>query len=258
MPDSHRSVPDVLRYGTQAADALPHAHAHGVIHRDFKAGNAIVAGERLKIVDFGLARRSDRFISEATTAVSVIPAGAAAGTPYAMAPEQVPGGVADARTDIWALVMLHEMAVGGRPFEGDTVPELFSSILRGDPRLLPPSVPAALRRVLARCLMKDPPHRRGPDDPRPAWGGAGTDGRRFVSDDDSEEIGARRPSRDILGNTGRADASALPLCLRLSRLAARTNSLHQLPHALACLLGHHDRNRRGDGAPRRTIGTHGQ
>jgi eukaryotic-like serine/threonine-protein kinase len=151
------SVQDVLRYGTQAADALAHAHAHGVIHRDFKAGNAIVAGQRLKVVDFGLARRNDASVSEATTAVSIVPAGAAAGTPYAMAPEQVRGGATDARTDIWALgVLLYETAGGGRPFEGDTIPELFSSILRDDPRPLPASVPASLKAVIARCLTKDP------------------------------------------------------------------------------------------------------
>ena len=125
---------DVLRYGVQAADALTHAHEHGVIHRDFKAGNAIIAGGRLKVVDFGLARRNDVAVLDATTAASIVPAGVAAGTPYTMAPEQIRGSAADARTDIWALgVLLYQMAGGGRPFEGGTTPELFSSILRDDP-----------------------------------------------------------------------------------------------------------------------------
>ena len=154
------SVHEVLRYGAQAADALAHAHDHGVIHRDFKAGNAIVAGQRLKVVDFGLARRNDVAVLDATTAASIVPTGSAAGTPYAMAPEQVRGGPADARTDIWALgVLLYEMAGTRRPFEGDTVPELFSSILRDDPRPLPASVPVALRGAIARCLSKEPANR---------------------------------------------------------------------------------------------------
>ena len=71
-----------------------------MIHRDFKAANAIVTGNRwLKVVDFGFARRSDMFSANATTMVSLAPSGTAAGTPYAMAPEQVRGGDADRATD---------------------------------------------------------------------------------------------------------------------------------------------------------------
>ena len=105
-------------YGLQAADALAYAHEHGVVHRDFKAANAMITGDgRLKIVDFGLARRADALLAGATTMASVVPAGVAAGTPYAMAPEQVRGDPADARTDIWALgVLLYEMVTGAQPF----------------------------------------------------------------------------------------------------------------------------------------------
>ena len=75
---------------------------------------------------------------------SLVPAGAAAGTPYAMAPEQVRGEAADARTDIWALgVLLYEMVTGAQPFTGATVPELFSSILRDAPRPWPDGVAVA-------------------------------------------------------------------------------------------------------------------
>ena len=134
-------VEETLQYGIQAADALAYAHDRGVIHRDFKAANAIVThAGRLKIVDFGLARRRDAAMAEATTAASLAPIGALAGTPYAMAPEQVRGEAADARSDIWALgVLLHEMVSGTKPFEAATIPELFSSILRDAPR---PSTPA--------------------------------------------------------------------------------------------------------------------
>jgi TolB-like protein len=148
---------EALRYGQQAADALAYAHDHGVVHRDFKAANAIVTTDgRLKIVDFGLARRGDAMISGATTVASVVPAGIAAGTPYAMAPEQVRGEPADARTDVWALgVLLYEMVSGGKPFHGATTPELFSAILRDAAAPLPERVPVAVRGVIERCLERD-------------------------------------------------------------------------------------------------------
>ncbi len=134
-------VEDAVRYAIEAADALAHAHDRGVVHRDLKAANAIVsASGRVKIVDFGLARRTDALMFDATTQASIVGVGAAVGTPYAMAPEQVRGLAADARTDLWALgVLLYEMLLGTRPFNGATVAELFSSILRDPPAPLPPS-----------------------------------------------------------------------------------------------------------------------
>jgi eukaryotic-like serine/threonine-protein kinase len=151
-------VEDALRYGIEAADALAHAHDRGVVHRDLKAANAIVSTSgRLKIVDFGLARRTDPLMSDATTHMSVAGPGVAVGTPYAMAPEQVRGGVADARTDLWALgVLLYEMLLGTRPFSGATVAELFSSILRDQPAPLPPSLSNPLPEIVQKCLAKDP------------------------------------------------------------------------------------------------------
>ena len=152
---------EALQYGLQAADALAYAHDRGVVHRDFKAANAIIThAGRLKIVDFGLAQRRDPTMAEATTAASLAPIGALVGTPYAMAPEQVRGEAADTRSDIWALgVLLHEMVSGTKPFEAATMPELFSSILRDAPRAVPASVPAGLRAVIARCLEKAPERR---------------------------------------------------------------------------------------------------
>ena len=87
-------VEDAVRYAIEAADALAHAHDRGVVHRDLKAANAIVSSSgRLKIVDFGLARRTDALMSDTTTMASVVGPGMLAGTPYAMAPEQVRGGI---------------------------------------------------------------------------------------------------------------------------------------------------------------------
>lgn len=149
---------EVVRLGIQAADALAYAHEHGVVHRDFKAANVIVGDNGwLKVVDFGLARRDDARLAETTTLASVVPAGAVAGTPYTMAPEQVRGQAADARTDVWALgVLLYEMVTGSRPFSGQTAPELFSSILTDRPARLPSTVSAGFSAVIERCLEKDP------------------------------------------------------------------------------------------------------
>jgi eukaryotic-like serine/threonine-protein kinase len=154
-------VSEAVRLGIQAADALAYAHEHGVIHRDFKAANTIVGDDgRLKVVDFGLARRDDPQLAEATTMASLVPAGAVAGTPYSMAPEQVRGEAADPRTDVWALgVLLYELVTGARPFRGQSVPELFSSILKEAPATPPSTVPSSLCAVIERCLEKDPVRR---------------------------------------------------------------------------------------------------
>jgi serine/threonine protein kinase/tetratricopeptide (TPR) repeat protein len=154
-------VHEALRYGIEAADALAYAHDHGVVHRDLKAANAIVTTTgRLKLVDFGLARREDALLADATTMASVAPTGVAVGTPYAMAPEQVRGSALDARIDIWALgVLLHEMVSGTKPFTAATTPELFSAILRDAPAPLPDAIPRALRSVIERCLEKEPERR---------------------------------------------------------------------------------------------------
>src|SRR5688572_24129168 len=128
-------IEDAMRYGLQAADALAYAHERGVVHRDFKAANIILSDQgRLKVVDFGLARRHDAITATATTVVSHDAPGSAAGTPYAMAPEQVRGEESDPRTDIWAFgVLFCEMLTGAKPFTAPTLPELFSSILRDPP-----------------------------------------------------------------------------------------------------------------------------
>jgi predicted Ser/Thr protein kinase/tetratricopeptide (TPR) repeat protein len=150
-------VEEAVRYGAEAADAVAHAHDRGVIHGDLKAANVMVsASGRLKIVDFGLARRLN---ANSTDLTAVPPHGVAVavGTPYAMAPEQTRGAVADVRSDVWGLgVLLHEMLAGARPFTGATPLEVFSSILRNPPAALPPHVSGSLRDIVLKCLAKDP------------------------------------------------------------------------------------------------------
>jgi eukaryotic-like serine/threonine-protein kinase len=161
LHDGRLPLDDAIQYGIEAADALAYAHERGVVHRDFKSANAMLTtAGRLKIVDFGLARRDDVLAAPATTVVSIAGAGLMAGTPYAMAPEQVRGEPADARTDIWALgVLLYEMVTGTRPFSAPTVPELFSAILRDPPTPPRTRLPEELRSVIGRCLEKEPARR---------------------------------------------------------------------------------------------------
>lgn len=153
----------ILRYGLQLAEALAHAHGRGVLHRDLKSGNVVITPEgRAKVLDFGLAKRlSEADLDEATRSVaSLTVPGTMVGTLAYMAPEQLRGQPADARCDIWALgVMLHEMAAGARPFQGQTGFELSSAILNQRAASLPGKVPVELRAVIEHCLEKEPGRR---------------------------------------------------------------------------------------------------
>ena len=153
----------VLRYGCQITSALAHAHERGVIHGDLKPLNIIVTplGEA-KILDFGLARRSnpaefDRKTLETASAESNLGIG---GTfPY-MAPEQIEGNDASARTDIWSFgIVLYEMLTGVRPFKGENLFLLCKSILRDSPRPVPSQILPGLTTIISRCLEKEPERR---------------------------------------------------------------------------------------------------
>jgi serine/threonine-protein kinase len=147
---------EALDFGAQIADALDHAHAHQVVHCDLKAANVIVnpAG-RLKIVDFGLATRGDISVGSSHPA-----AGRVAGTPYAMAPEQIRGEAAAAKRDVWALgILLQEMVTAKPPFDDRSREELFRAILSEAPTSLPPTLPEDFRTVVTGCLEKAPERR---------------------------------------------------------------------------------------------------
>ncbi|MBI3405981.1 MAG: protein kinase, partial [Acidobacteria bacterium] len=153
----------LLRYATQIADALAHAHGRNIVHRDLKSSNVVITPEgRSKLLDFGLAKQFDQAEAAAATASlsPVTQAGAIAGTLHYIAPELLRGDQADPRSDVWALgIVLHEMAGGSLPFEGRTGFEISSAILREPPRPLPAKVPVGLRGIIQRCLEKEPARR---------------------------------------------------------------------------------------------------
>jgi serine/threonine protein kinase/tetratricopeptide (TPR) repeat protein len=152
-----------LRYGRQLASALAHAHDRSVVHGDLKPSNIIVTpGGDVKILDFGLARRSDpaEFDRQTLETASVESRPGLGGTLRYMAPEQMDASPASQFTDLWSLgIVLYEMAAGSRPFSGENLYLLCNAILHDPPRPLPPRVPLGLASIIFRCLEKEPARR---------------------------------------------------------------------------------------------------
>ena len=154
---------EVILTGVQMAEGLVAAHREGVIHRDLKPGNLRLTPEgRLKVLDFGLAKRVDP-ADQSTVTQSFSEQRGPAGTLAYMAPEQLRGEKVDARADLWAAgVVLYELATGRRPFEGQTATALADEILHAaapSPQILQPKLPARLTDVILKCLEKDPENR---------------------------------------------------------------------------------------------------
>ena len=152
----------IIRYGRQLANALAHAHQHGIVHGDLKPANIIVTPqEQLKLLDFGLARRNLFSEPDQTTqSTGILGTGRTGWTLAYAAPELLHGSAANARTDIWCLgIVLYEMAVGRRPFDGNTTYQLTSNILNQSCPTLPASAPGGLNIIVQRCLEKQPGQR---------------------------------------------------------------------------------------------------
>ena len=143
-----------LKFATQLAGALAAAHAENVVHRDLKPQNILVdKNDQVYISDFGLAK------SFAEGAVGMTQTGALLGTPRYMSPEQVEGKATDGRSDIYAYgLILYEMATGDVPFTGDsTLGVMYQRIKERpkSPKLVNPSLPNWLVKIIMRCLEKD-------------------------------------------------------------------------------------------------------
>ncbi|HTS01618.1 MAG TPA: serine/threonine-protein kinase, partial [Thermoanaerobaculia bacterium] len=165
------ALDQLLPIGMQIADALDKAHRQGIVHRDLKPGNVMLTKGGAKLLDFGLAK----VLAPAgpTSGATSLPTmaspqhltqqGTILGTFHYMAPEQLEGGDADARSDIFALgAVLFEMATGRKAFEGKSQASLIGAILKESPppaSSVSPMTPPALDRVIATCLAKDPEDR---------------------------------------------------------------------------------------------------
>jgi serine/threonine-protein kinase len=161
-------IDEALPIAGQIAEALEYAHEHGVIHRDLKPANVKVTPDgTTKILDFGLAKALAGNAAIELPEVSTVSdltthPGALLGTPAYMSPEQARGHPLDKRTDIWSFgCVLYEMLTGKRVFAAGTASDIIASILQREPNwdALPPGVPLSARRLMQRCLEKDPKRR---------------------------------------------------------------------------------------------------
>ena len=165
-------APDqVLRFGIEIADALDRAHRAGIVHRDLKPGNIMLTKSGVKLLDFGLAKMAaaEKPASDLSSLPTNVPSqpltekGTVMGTFQYMAPEQLEGKSADARSDIFSFgCVLYEMSTGRKAFSGTSQASLVTAIMSKEPEpisTITPMAPPALDRLVATCLAKDPEER---------------------------------------------------------------------------------------------------
>jgi eukaryotic-like serine/threonine-protein kinase len=163
---------EALRMAREISSALDAAHEKGIVHRDLKPANIKLAPDgRVKVLDFGLAKAIEgdpasgsgsRPADSPTLTLEATRAGMLMGTAAYMSPEQARGKTVDKRADIWAFgVVLYEMLTGRTLFEGETLSDTLAGVLRAplDFEALPAGTPPAVRRLLERCLERDPKRR---------------------------------------------------------------------------------------------------
>jgi serine/threonine-protein kinase len=160
-------IEELLPIAHQIADALEAAHDKGIIHRDLKPSNIALANNGIvKVLDFGLAKLTETTAPDTQQSPSITVTDARDGVPIGtagyMSPEQARGRPVDKRTDIWAFgCVLYEMRSGRKAFAGETTSDRIAAILEREPdwSLVPAAAPPGVRRVVRRCLEKDPARR---------------------------------------------------------------------------------------------------
>jgi eukaryotic-like serine/threonine-protein kinase len=163
------ALDETLGIVKQIAEALEAAHERGIVHRDLKPANVKITREgKVKVLDFGLAkametRTTDANLSQSPTlSMAATSAGVILGTAAYMSPEQAKGKSVDRRADIWAFgVVLYEMLTGRMMFSGETASDTMAAVIMKEPdwTRLPDNLPARVRELLRRCLIKEPRNR---------------------------------------------------------------------------------------------------